>query len=123
MDDHIDNENTPLLQNASASSSNANDYSHSGLRQRNQNSLSDRTKTADEEWLETQKDFISKSGKKASIRKRVAFKCDTSRIGRYWEFFDALLSATFAILYIWVSFISNFRIYIMLLSILFCAIK
>src|ERR1044072_936859 len=42
-------------------------------------------------WVRNQKEFISRSGKKASVRKRLAFQCDTSRGGRIWELFDAVL--------------------------------
>ncbi|CAG8500150.1 13571_t:CDS:10 [Funneliformis mosseae] len=56
----------------------------------------------DEVWVKNQKEFISRSGKKASMRKRIAFLCDTSRIGRIWELFDSILSAMFVLLYIWV---------------------
>ncbi|PKY42574.1 hypothetical protein RhiirA4_442055 [Rhizophagus irregularis] len=55
----------------------------------------------DEAWVKNQREFIYKSGKRASIRKRLAFQCDTSRIGRIWELFDAILSAMFVFLYIW----------------------
>ncbi|CAI2178181.1 15279_t:CDS:2 [Funneliformis geosporum] len=55
----------------------------------------------DEAWVMNQKEFISKSGKKASMRKRIAFQCDTSTIGRIWELSDAIISAMFVLLYIW----------------------
>ncbi|CAG8625908.1 3162_t:CDS:10 [Funneliformis caledonium] len=56
----------------------------------------------DEVWVKNQKEFISRSGEKASMRKRIAFLCDTSRIGRIWELFDSILSAMFVLLYIWI---------------------
>lgn len=113
-------ENTPLLQNeqtGSSSKSSSNDSEGSNMKSRNY--LFDKRQSyqspsssviaheRDEAWVKNQRDFIYNSGKKASIRKRLAFQCDTSRIGRIWELFDAILTAMFVFLYIWVS-ISRF---------------
>ncbi|CAG8688644.1 1822_t:CDS:2, partial [Acaulospora colombiana] len=35
-------------------------------------------------------------------RQRIAYECDTKKIGRLWELFDAILSIMFFSLYIWV---------------------
>src|SRR6266536_165316 len=118
-------ENTSLLQHerngstSSANSSNVNDesnlrrprpknyYSFDGeSKRRSYQSIPNGSAIAPERdvaWVKNQREFIYRSGKKASLRKRLAFKCDTSRAGRLWEIFDAILSAMFVILYVWVS--------------------
>jgi len=115
-------ENTSLLQNertgstSLANSSNVNDESNLRKpRPKNYYSFDGGTSyqyiptgsaiapKKDEAWVKNQREFICRSGKKASLRKRLAFKCDTSRAGRLWEIFDAILSAMFVILYVWVS--------------------
>jgi hypothetical protein len=109
-------ENTPLLQNeqngsSSTSSSNASEGSNVKSRNHlfdNQQSYQSTSSSVfanerNEAWMKNQRELINMSGKKASVRKRLAFRCDTSRIGRIWELFDATLSAMFVLLYIWVS--------------------
>ncbi|CAG8453233.1 802_t:CDS:10 [Diversispora eburnea] len=54
-----------------------------------------------EVWLKNQKEFIERAVLKPSIKQRIAFKCDTGKRGRIWELFDAILSVTFFMLYIW----------------------
>ena len=103
------NENTPLLQTEQNGSSSTNAGEGSNVNNLdNQQSYQSPSNFVigherDEAWVKSQREFISRSGKKASIRKRLAFECDTSSIGRNWELFDATLSAMFVILYIWVS--------------------
>src|SRR5215204_562680 len=99
----MDDENTPLLQNASASSSNINDGSNANVQQNNYSpGLSDTPMSEidkeNDTWVKNQKDYISKSGKRASFRKRLAFHCDTSSAGRFWDLIDAVLSAMFVVL-------------------------
>lgn len=91
-------ENTPLLQdaqNGSTSSSNA-----SGGINVNSPTFGISRELA---WIEDQKRAIRRPFEIDNIKERLAFSCDTSITGRIWEFFDAILSAMFVTLYIWVS--------------------
>nr|CAG8482368.1 15506_t:CDS:2 [Entrophospora candida] len=55
----------------------------------------------DEAWVQKQKEFIEQAGIKPSLKKRIKFEMDTSKKGRYWELFDAIMTTIFILLYIW----------------------
>ncbi|CAG8500744.1 6045_t:CDS:10 [Cetraspora pellucida] len=61
----------------------------------------------DEAWVKSHKDLIKRSGKAPSIRQRLAYKYDTGKKGRIWEFFDAILSIIFVVSFIFSTYYVN----------------
>ncbi|CAJ0630032.1 590_t:CDS:2 [Entrophospora sp. SA101] len=113
------NENTPLLNNSSNGSSNANANGYSANPEQLQQLQQDRHRRGvfmkpkihkcpggdydefDEAWMQEQRKFIERAGTKPSLKKRIKFDLDTSKKGRFWELFDVIMSMTFVFLYIW----------------------
>ncbi|CAJ0642026.1 19469_t:CDS:2 [Entrophospora sp. SA101] len=114
------NENTPLLNNNSSSNSSSNANNYNTDSEQLQQLQQDRHKRGvfmkpkihvgpgggddneyDEAWVQRQKEFIEQAGIKPSLKKRIKFEMDTSKKGRYWELFDAIMTTIFILLYIW----------------------
>jgi hypothetical protein len=94
-------ENTPLLQNEQNGSTSSSSSSNAS----GEINVNSPTSVIAREfaWIEDQKRAIRRSIEEYSIKEWLAFVCDTTIKGRYWEIVDAILSAMFVILYIWVS--------------------